>query len=825
MVENKIEYKMGSFLTRNTKKINLGNFFDTVGRSKESLSKTIEQRDLVNDNLTLLTRSDEPDGPSLQLIHSLFVGKDTKASPKLIGFLGYSNFDEPVEVPPKLASTVMTGFRALEGVVRGSSLPTGSDLLNSDTSNLEEEFLDVFDTEGLSAKALTEAKRIPKSLLLDSSVLGLLRMEEHQTASALLRSISSNAEVGDEEPINELVQFLWATAKGLNDVTMAFGKANWDTGTQIKISKLKEKFHAAERQFLLDQLNGEGGNDGSEEGYEGEEGHGRGTAEDPPVEVETVGDSSSDDEPEVETRSRQFPKQGLGTKTAGKTGQTTGGTAGGRKPSRFDTSTFGSTAKRLATSTPASKTARQIQNSESDEDSQDSALSDRGKSAARKRNRKRRKKYGDPGSRRNAIQMEQLIAVASVMASATKSQAEDTRSRMDSDRMKKSLVKNLTDEQQLMTRVVTGGIFGASPPQDFTTIQLPIKAAELLKHSNLKLFENKLRQVTEDYPCQPDPGLFGNFISIDGFRKGTNSQTGGLTVFMMHPFSHQESDAERRRRISILIEDATDKDYAEAILGSDYFFPTSVEQALIMLESLLKLIAHISVPGGTVASEGYALGHQLIEQNRRKIAIRQQEDKLFITKLLHQLDHNDQNFYNDLLVLIRDPNTMQYPLAHAGLCRRSRTDGISRVFHSLRDDLETTFRLPEQLQAAFNKSGTPKKAPVACRTPAIAPKPSPKPPKPEQGWWTVKPADESPGWLLPAGKSFSDYFKDDDDTFLAPTLFNHHRLRKKKPICLKWLTVGKCTSGCPRAHTRTKQMTNPEAEALGTKILGLYGSQ
>jgi hypothetical protein len=76
-----------------------------------------------------------------------------------------------------------------------------------------------------------------------------------------------------------------------------------------------------------------------------------------------------------------------------------------------------------------------------------------------------------------------------------------------------------------------------------------------------------------------------------------------------------------------------------------------------MLESLLRLIAHISVPGGTVASEGYALGMKLIAENSRKISIRQQDDKLFITKLLHQLDHNDQNFYNDLLALIRDPST------------------------------------------------------------------------------------------------------------------------------------------------------------------------
>jgi hypothetical protein len=169
--------------------------------------------------------------------------------------------------------------------------------------------------------------------------------------------------------------------------------------------------------------------------------------------------------------------------------------------------------------------------------------------------------------------MEQLTAAAGMIASATQVQTEDNRIRLEWDLLKRSLVENLTAEQQLMMKLVLGGDFDAvppPPPQDLNSIKLPDKAAELLKNSNLKLFENKLRQVTEDYQCQPDPGLFGHFISINGFRKGTNSQTGGLTVFMMHPFSHQETKSERRQRISILVEDATDKEWAEKILDSDH---------------------------------------------------------------------------------------------------------------------------------------------------------------------------------------------------------------------------------------------------------------
>ena len=93
--------------------------------------------------------------------------------------------------------------------------------------------------------------------------------------------------------------------------------------------------------------------------------------------------------------------------------------------------------------------------------------------------------------------MEQQIAAAGLIASATQVQTEDNRTRLERDLLKRSLVKNLTSEQQLMMKLVLGGDFDASPPQDLNSIQLPENAAELLKNSNLKLFENKLRQVTE----------------------------------------------------------------------------------------------------------------------------------------------------------------------------------------------------------------------------------------------------------------------------------------------------------------------------------------
>jgi hypothetical protein len=76
---------------------------------------------------------------------------------------------------------------------------------------------------------------------------------------------------------------------------------------------------------------------------------------------------------------------------------------------------------------------------------------------------------------RSSQQMEQLIAAAGLIAAATQVESEDNRIRLERDLLKRSLVKNLTTEQQLMMRLVLGGDFDAVPPQDLNSIKLPDK--------------------------------------------------------------------------------------------------------------------------------------------------------------------------------------------------------------------------------------------------------------------------------------------------------------------------------------------------------------
>ena len=92
--------------------------------------------------------------------------------------------------------------------------------------------MEAFDHETLSTEALTEAKKNHQALLLDSLALGLLMIDGNQTAVDLLR-------------IDSLVQFLWATAKGLNLTIPAFGQREWDTKTLLAVSQIKSQFNTA----------------------------------------------------------------------------------------------------------------------------------------------------------------------------------------------------------------------------------------------------------------------------------------------------------------------------------------------------------------------------------------------------------------------------------------------------------------------------------------------------------------------------------------------------------------------------------------------------
>ena len=66
-----------------------------VGWSKERFNRIIDTKHVEDRNCALLARSDDLDGTSgLQLIHSLFIGKDQEATAiREVGFLGYSNFE------------------------------------------------------------------------------------------------------------------------------------------------------------------------------------------------------------------------------------------------------------------------------------------------------------------------------------------------------------------------------------------------------------------------------------------------------------------------------------------------------------------------------------------------------------------------------------------------------------------------------------------------------------------------------------------------------------------------------------------------------------
>ncbi|OEU05677.1 hypothetical protein FRACYDRAFT_258688, partial [Fragilariopsis cylindrus CCMP1102] len=493
MVENKID--LGSFLVRNAEECSKASFHGLV-ENQETLHRIIEAGHSKGRNCALLVRCDEPEGEpqqQLQLVHSLLMTeRDTRK--RVVGFLGYSDFESPIEIAYKLMTGRNQVIRKLDHQKEGTDLPTYSELVHEASV---ESFMVAFSYDTLSPAALDRAKKIPQALLVENSVLALLPMDRNQSAMELLQFIVDTTPVIPESDlIDGLVLFLWATAKGLNSTVPSFSPKAWSKDALKEFAYLKATFQGDAPSDGEDGAKSPDSSEGEDESVNsqtkaiadlrGEERNGVGNSYRTPIRK-----SNSD-------RARTTGAATAGARTAGggDSGErTVGGGGSGTPTNRNGANVSGSTRPRQS-SDPGDPN-----DPDSEEDSQCSELSLRGKSAARKRNRKKRKKRMQAASASASgspvisdpmelgMHLEMLNASVRSMAAATVDQSKDNKVRLDTDTLKKSLVKNLTEEQQLLMRVVLGGDFASATPQAIDQFRMPENAQELLRHSNLKLFE------------------------------------------------------------------------------------------------------------------------------------------------------------------------------------------------------------------------------------------------------------------------------------------------------------------------------------------------
>ncbi|OEU10297.1 hypothetical protein FRACYDRAFT_247237 [Fragilariopsis cylindrus CCMP1102] len=554
--------------------------------------------------------------------------RDTRK--RVVGFLGYSGFDSPIEIAYKLMTGRNQVIRKLGNQKEGTDLPTYSELVHEASVGT---FMETFSYDTLSPAALDKAKKIPQALL------------EPISYGAAAGHRDTTPVIPESDLIDGLVLFLWATAKGPNSTVPSFSPKAWSKDALKEFAYLKATFQGDDLSDGEDEVKSLDSSEGEDTSSNSDRARTTGAAT---AGARTAGGDS-------------------GARTAGDSGITarTAGGGGSGTPTNLSGANVSGSKRPRQSGDPGDPN-----DPDSEEDSQSSELSLREQSAARKRNRKKRKKKmqaasGSPViSKPIAMHLEMLNASVRSMAAATVDQSKDNKAGLDIDTLKKSLVKNLTEEQQLLMRVVLGGDFTSATPQGIDQFKMPQNAAELLRHSNLKLFENKLQQITEDFPCQPDAALFGTFISID---------------------------------------------------------------------EEVPPVLHSSLSGDA--------------------------------------DQRGQ------------------------LCLHFTSTGSGA-----------------QLQAATASSTSPSPPPPAAKNATGGAAAQDKPPKTQQPWWTVKLADESPAWNLPTGKVFADFFTKGDRNFFPDISVLHHAERRRRPICLPYLTAGKCTKDCFFGHIRNAKSL-PAADA------------
>jgi hypothetical protein len=217
---------------------------------------------------------------------------------------------------------------------------------------------------------------------------------------------------------------------------------------------------------------------------------------------------------------------------------------------------------------------------------------------------------------------------------------------------------------------------------------------------------------------------------------------------------------------------------------------------------------------GSIATEGYDYGIEFINNNRQAFHNAIKERPSFCAEYAYVLDRVFQKFLNQL---------GRY---------HSRPDAISRARKSLRrgfqkGSVDSTLAgfafgsipnlcLPAGLSLREADTSSEKRKDRGGKSDS-------PPGKPKSvvklEWWSTNPGLE-PSWAPPDGKTYNDYFNGKDpvqrkNLFSWPDI-KHHSLGRRKPLCVKYQVIGKCSAGCTLAHQPPSQMS-PSAKTAASK--------
>ena len=361
---------------------------------------------------------------------------------------------------------------------------------------------------------------------------------------------------------------------------------------------------------------------------------------------------------------------------------------------------------------------------------------------------------------------------------------------------------------------------------------IPKVPAETKQVMNLKKVTGAISQIRQDSHdwegtvCQS--GLT-KFLTEGFLAQEITDSPGGMTVFMCIPLSKsrlRQSAEERERALNESfgvghLTEATAKELAKAELC----IPEDLNDALNQLSVIIRLLDYLT-GRRSIASDTYRVGRSFITERRREFGKAQRGDPLFITKYLYMLDRIFQRFCQKLLA-----KTHGRPDPIRQAARSLSTFQADCIMAEMRS-FDTIGAVPPLPLPTIIEEGplNTKRPPLGKDIGEAIPKKGgdgDKKRNPLAKFAVSENSEAVPGWRLPAGKAFADFFGKTHpaNTEGFPKVAHHDATKKKlvKP-CLSWHLGGKCERkvNCFASHIPAASMSAEDRKTISDKVAQVY---
>lgn len=351
--------------------------------------------------------------------------------------------------------------------------------------------------------------------------------------------------------------------------------------------------------------------------------------------------------------------------------------------------------------------------------------------------------------------------------------------------------------------------------------RVPKFMVRLLADKNMTRALNIVESATKKWKGIVSEKGIAKFLASGYIAKDIDDRPGGFTIFMFRPRSYRKARSEKETQSSIRsvfgdgkLSDEMVKYFAK----DDFFIPKNLYELEDMVRTCIQALDLFTNPR-SIASDGYRYGLKLLTSKSTQMLKLFDLDRLFPTKFAYVLDKAFQNFASHLSEWANYRN----PIAEArreGEARNMMKTGIDKALGAYDHGAAPNLVLPAALAGEQQKYADDEDP-----TPVDDRKPPGNPQSGDPPWWTTNPSPVKE-WCLPVGKSYKDFFNPSDAKQKANTAgwpsFPHHSEPKRRALCVRYQSTGKCRPLCRLAHVKPSSIEKPKHDDITSRLTEIY---